>query len=895
MQPDEPNRDSGTIPAPDQPPNFGTIAAPEGPPSAFPSRPGERFPPGTLLSNRYRIVSALGKGGMGEVYRADDLTLGQPVALKFLPSLFGADPTRLEGLRKEVAAARRVSHPNVCRVYDIADHEGQPFLTMEFVDGEDLAALLKRVGRLSEEKALEVSRQLCASLAAVHDQGLLHRDLKPANVMLDGRGRVRLTDFGLAAAEASVTGVEVRFGTPSYQAPEQVTGKGVTVRSDIFALGLIVYELFTGKRAYNDSNREVPPPMPSSVISGLNPAIEKVINRCLELDPASRPQSTAAVLAALPGGDPLAEAMAAGVTPSPEMVAAAGITGKLSVRSGVALLVGIVVGLAIFLSLYDSVMLVGMVGLPEPTGALAGRARDVFTLAGLPDRADAIGFDHDQQFLHYNFGSKDLCGWPERSHKRPVAPIYFFCRQTPTHFAPDLFYPYAGSLEPPRVSWIDPGPILPGMASVKLDVKGNLLVFFAVPPDIERGPPPVAPPVAELTWRWWFHKAGFDFLRFTPVEPEWDPPVFADTRFAWTGTTENPHDLPIRVEVATFRGRIVSFYVITPWTRRDTGDPTQGVADQGAAVSQFELFVPLLFAIFILGPLHVHRGRADARGGFRLGMLVFTIQMVVWACETRHQLDGYAQFRLEIRSLVLGLAFALYWAALIAGAYLALEPLVRRWWPEAVISWTRLLAGRWRDPLVGRDLLVGVLGGLVWIAVAMVGHQLPFWMGEPAAIPWWDWWVPNTRVPGYWTGNLLIILVYSFRTAFFYNLLLLLLLRQLFHRPLLYGGAFVLIWTAFKAHDLQLLTTAPGGWLSVLLGLVFIVLGNLIMIGLLIRFGALTVITGAFVVNVLWFPMTLDLDSGLSHSGLLILGGILALAGFGFHAATRRIENGRHV
>src|SRR5262249_54197914 len=196
---------------------------------------------------------------MGEVYRADDLALGQPVALKFLPEHLARDADRLARFRKEVVAARRVSHPNVCRVYDIAEHDGQSFLTMELVDGEDLSSLLKRVGRLPEEKGVEIARQLCSALAAVHDEGLLHRDLKPANVMLDGRGKVRLTDFGLAAAAEELSATEVRGGTPLYQAPEQLSGKEVTVRSDLFALGLVLYEVFTGRRAFPDAKRDAPP------------------------------------------------------------------------------------------------------------------------------------------------------------------------------------------------------------------------------------------------------------------------------------------------------------------------------------------------------------------------------------------------------------------------------------------------------------------------------------------------------------------------------------------------------------------------------------------------------------------------------------------------------------
>src|SRR5438132_7181891 len=140
---------------------------------------GARFIPGTTLVNRYRIVSLLGKGGMGEVYRADDLKLSQMVALKFLPEALAHDGMALARFHREVRTARQVSHPNVCRVFDIGDAEGVPFFTMEYVDGEDLASLIRRIGRLPPDKALEVARQLCAGLAAAHDYGVVHRDFKP--------------------------------------------------------------------------------------------------------------------------------------------------------------------------------------------------------------------------------------------------------------------------------------------------------------------------------------------------------------------------------------------------------------------------------------------------------------------------------------------------------------------------------------------------------------------------------------------------------------------------------------------------------------------------------------------------------------------------------------------
>src|SRR5437870_7617184 len=193
-----------------------------------------RFLPGRLLAGRYRIIALLGRGGMGEVYRADDLTLGQPVALKFLPEEATRDESLLERFRNEVRIARRVSHPNVCRVYDVGEVDGQTFFTMEYVDGEDLASLLRRIGRLPPDKALDIARQLCAGLAAAHTKDVLHRDLKPENVMLDGRGKIRITDFGLAMLAETLRGDDVRSGTPAYMSPEQLAGREATVRSDYY-------------------------------------------------------------------------------------------------------------------------------------------------------------------------------------------------------------------------------------------------------------------------------------------------------------------------------------------------------------------------------------------------------------------------------------------------------------------------------------------------------------------------------------------------------------------------------------------------------------------------------------------------------------------------------------
>src|SRR5215472_1367540 len=352
------------------------------------------FSPGMVLTDRYRIIGMLGRGGMGEVYRADDLKLGQPVALKFLPRALASDPVRRERFFAEVRITRQLAHPNICRVYDIAEADGQHFLSMEFIDGEDLASLLKRIGYLPNEKALEIARQLLAGLAAAHERGVLHRDLKPSNIMLDGHGRVRITDFGLAIAtteEDQPSGDT--SGTPAYMAPEQLAGKGATVRSDIYALGLVLFELYTGRRVfeaatvegYRQKHAEATPSSPSALVTGIDPAVERAILRCLEKDPQMRPASAAQVAAGLPGGDPLAAALAAGETPSPEMVAAAGTDERLSPEIARGLVAATVVVTLLHAFFAPRTFVLPVAGSEKPGEVLRVRAREILASLGMSE------------------------------------------------------------------------------------------------------------------------------------------------------------------------------------------------------------------------------------------------------------------------------------------------------------------------------------------------------------------------------------------------------------------------------------------------------------------------------------------------------------------------------
>ncbi|MCA9200701.1 MAG: serine/threonine protein kinase, partial [Planctomycetales bacterium] len=342
-----------------------------------------RFLPGTKLADRYRIVSLLGRGGMGEVYRADDLRLGQTVALKFLPPELAKDTKRLEYFHREVRLARQISHPNICRVYDIGEVDGQHFISMEYIDGEDLKTLLHRIGRLPKDKGNQIAQQLCSGLSAAHAKGVLHRDLKPANIMIDGQGQARITDFGLATVSSDGESVIGMSGTPAYMAPEQLLRGETSVQSDVYSLGLILFEMFVGKPAHKaDTLAELRKtheqssgsPQRSDFDDEIDPVVARAITRCLDSDILNRPSSANEIAASLPGGDPLAAMVAAGETPTPELIAAASDLVALSPRQAALLFLGVVSLLVVLFVVADRVYLVNRLKFPRTPVVLADRA-----------------------------------------------------------------------------------------------------------------------------------------------------------------------------------------------------------------------------------------------------------------------------------------------------------------------------------------------------------------------------------------------------------------------------------------------------------------------------------------------------------------------------------------
>ncbi|MCA1616292.1 MAG: serine/threonine protein kinase, partial [Acidobacteria bacterium] len=525
----------------------------------------ESFLPTKPLAGRYRVVGLLGRGGMGEVYRADDLKLKQPVALKFLPERLSGDAASLARFYQEVSVARQISHRHVCRVYDVGESGGLHFISMEYVRGEELSSVIKRFGRLPHDKAVEIARQLCAGLAAIHERGVLHRDLKPANVMVDERGDVRITDFGLAALAEEVRGREASAGTPAYMSPEQLAGGELTARSDLYSLGLVVYELFTGRRAFDARTLDEllslrasasTPASPSSLVKDLDPLVERVIERCLEKEPGLRPATALQVAAALPGGDPIAAALAAGETPSPEMVAAAPKKGALRPAVAAACLAAGALLFAVVVFFADRVKEHEWTPLEKPPEVLAERADSIVKKLGYanaPADADYGFVNNTDEYYSYARAEPSPNRW-ERIRSGQPAIIYFWRRTSPRY------------LEPLQHEWVspdDPPNDVAGMTKVILDVRGRLLGFQAVPPQVRDK----AARAGEVDWATLFAEAGLDIGQYRQTEPGWTPPVFADASLSWEGAHADHAEIPVRVEAAAFQGKPVYFQIVAPWDK----------------------------------------------------------------------------------------------------------------------------------------------------------------------------------------------------------------------------------------------------------------------------------------------------------------------------------------
>jgi predicted Ser/Thr protein kinase len=843
-----------------------------------------RFRAGALFASRFRIVARLGRGGMGDVYRADDLELGQPVALKFLTGAakgglyakaMGFDERARARLRNEVRLARQLAHPNVCRVYDIGEAHGDLFLSMEYVDGEDLAALLKRIGRVPVDKGIEIARRLCAGLAAAHAKGVLHRDFKPANIMIDSHGEVRIMDFGLAAIADQLDASDAHSGTPAYMAPEQLAGTGATKQSDLYALGLVLYELFTGKPPFAGKDlqelqrqrADTPKTTPSTLIPDISPRLESAILRCLEPEPNLRPASALEVAVSLPGGDPLAEALAAGETPSPDLLAASGPREALRPRTAIALL-GCVAALfvtAIFLA--PRAQTVARLPLRHPPEVLTAKARDVIRALGYTgDPVDsASGFRNESGWLESVRAAMPANAtrqtWTERLSLAPY-PVTFWYRQGASALVPqltaiDIYGRAAPSSRMPLVS---------DEVAVDLDLDGRLLKFRAAVHGSKR-----AGTSNETTpgWDVLFNAAQFDGSRFTRVEPRSIALDVTDQRIAWTGDYGSPLSVPVHVEAGAYQGRPVYFEVLFPWT---TGG---GESREGSVLTppRYWTFVGLILLVVtaVFARHNWKTGRGDVRGAALLGVATFAGLLLALIMGTHDTAaSGWV------------LAPAIGEGVFAALVYMMVEPWVRRQWPRALITWSRVLAGQWRDPVVGRDVLIAILAA---VAIDCLSDALYLGFspsGAPAASSIFEinthQFTLDQLMGTRFIGSAgfaalhhgLILAVQAFYLMF--------LCRACLRRPWLATLAFVGLVAPLQAAA----SFSQGNWI----GAIAMVLIVVIMVLMMVRFGLLAlVVTGTVGVFIERGLLTNDFGAWYGESSLVVVVVVSALALWAFRTS----------
>jgi serine/threonine-protein kinase len=653
--------------------------------------------------------------------------------------------------------------------------------------------------------------------------------------------------------------------------PEQLAGGPATTQSDLFSLGLVLHELFSGRRAFPARNRDelsrlykehTPPPV-SDLVHGLDPRIAKVIQRCLDKDPANRPVSALSVVADLPKRDPLATALAQGHLPSPEMVANAGAEGTISPSQAFTLLASVAVGLLLVALLAPRASLYGMVPLELPPRALDARARYVLDRLKCTDLpADSwSGFQYDYEYLNSAVAADATLQRWSRMAAGDGPAMAFWYRQSPQELAATAMGVRA---YPGRVSPSDPPLTVPGMVTVMLDTKGQLIEFERVP---ERETADAGRP-AKVDWQPLFEEARLNWSQAEPATPQYAPPFFADQRMAWLVPNPICEAEPLRVEAAADGGEIVYFKVFHgPW---DRPAPHQ---TQPPESIRFQLLYAGLLCLYIAGAGWLARrnlklGIGDRAGAFRLAAFQF---VCYFAC-TVLVADHAASFTDEATLLMKAFGFAAVWSLICWLLYVAMEPYVRRRWPWRLVSWNRLLAGRFADPMVGRDVLIGVVLGLFLAIMHQAGVILPPYFGRPSPLPLLAWPSAFTNVP----FHLLMEIPVAVRDALQSFILLFLLVLFVRNEWLAVAIVFLLVlsYSLLQEPELHFF------W-AVLMGAI---VGSYLFVAL--RFGLLASAVGLFVCYFLYqVPLTLHFSCWYWWQSFAYIAWTVVFAVLGFVSA----------
>ena len=560
-----------------------------------------------------------------------------------------------------------------------------------------MAARLKR-GPLDIRQAIEVAVAIADGLAAAHAKGTIHRDIKPSNIFLTSDGLAKILDFGIAHVEPqAVKGMDetatqateygVLIGTAGYMSPEQIRGEPAGQVSDIFSLGCVLYEMLVGRRAFDGKTG---PEMMASVLTAEPPplgpgapaGLELLVARCLKKEPEDRPASARDAASEL--RRILLGVVARNETPSPELVAAAGEGVRTSVKTAVICLI-------IVIALLPVAALVGALTSYHDSNELPG---DV-----LIDRARGLAAE-----LGYRDAPRDWAAGtdiePRPRARGEARAVLFWYRQSPEPLI-------ASILLFGKVSQVDPPLTRPGEYEAVLDSHGRLVEFSGVP----GGRDATSPAGAAPDWSRMFAAAGLSLDDFRSAAPPVAPALLADSQTGWVPRSPDPANALIRVEAATWHGQVTLFRFVYPWQ-----------SQPWEVNLLLQILIPLTFLVTFGFAIRAYRtGRGDPIGAGRIavaaGALTLTARLLVG-----HYTGTAADWVLCNDWL----SWALWIAVLNWTLYMTVEPFARKMYPEALISWTRLLRGRFGDPLVGRDVLFGMLVA----GAAYLTNEATVWLQE---------------------------------------------------------------------------------------------------------------------------------------------------------------------
>jgi hypothetical protein len=544
------------------------------------------------------------------------------------------------------------------------------------------------------------------------------------------------------------------------------------------------------------------------------------------------------------------------------MVAAAGEKTGLSPRIAVSCFAAVILGLVLFVAVDIRESGIARIHPENPPEVLAKKSREIIANLGYPgapvDKAD--GFTYDYDFLDYlGKNHAQHPQWDRVLAEQPPILLYWF-RQSPSELSPDGFW--NNSFTPNVVTFSDPPPILSGMINLKLDPEGRLLYFQAIPPEKEESPPPARP----TDWLPLFTAAGLDPAQFHSANPAWDSLAAPDTRAAWEGSWQGS-GRPLHIEAAARRGKPVYFSLTGPWTKpQRMKKEEQTRADKISQIIGLSIALTIFAGSLFLAWRNYSRGKGDRQGAMRLASLIFAIELSI--CLFR---SHFVPTLDTVGLIIFALSTGLFVSGFLWVLYIALEPYVRRNWPQTIISWTRFLSGNFRDPLIGRDLLFGVLIGIFWIFVFALGSLFLVRAGARPQLSNAEFLLGTRESVA--LGLAAIVSTIQTTLVFFFMIVL---LRVLVRNRWVAGAIFVLLWTIPKVLGSEHILIETPIWIIIYGVAAFAV----------VRYGLIVLAAAVLTVDVLLnVPLTLDFSNWYAARSFAVLLFFVLIAAWGFYTS----------